>query len=82
MTCERIVYDKETGEQSTEVTVGADEGVRAWTPRAQTRTDERHDHRGQASQLSDGASAQVMEAVIFEKLGESPRSIPRIASRL
>ena len=32
MTCERIVYDKETGEQSTaEVTVSADEGVRAST---------------------------------------------------
>ena len=32
VTCERIVYDKETGEQSTaEVTLGADEGVRAST---------------------------------------------------
>ena len=78
VTCERIVYDKETGEQSTaEVTVSADEGVRASTLEGvqglRTVIEGGTITAGNASQLSDGASAQVvMEAATAEKLGLNP----------
>ena len=68
VTCERIVYDKETGEQSTaEVTVSADEGVRASTLEGvqglRTVIEGGTITAGNASQLSDGAAAVVvMEA--------------------
>jgi acetyl-CoA C-acetyltransferase len=78
VTCERIVYDKETGEQSTaEVTVSADEGVRASTLEGvqglRTVIEGGTITAGNASQLSDGASARVvMEAATAEKLGLNP----------
>jgi acetyl-CoA C-acetyltransferase len=84
VTCERIVYDKETGEQSTaEATVSADEGVRASTLEGvqglRTVIEGGTITAGNASQLSDGASAQVvMEAATAEKAGlESPWCVPR-----
>ena len=65
VTCERIVYDKATGEQSTgEVTVTADEGVRPSTLEGvkglRTVIEGGTITAGNASQLSDGASAQVV----------------------
>ena len=78
VTCERIVYNKETGEQSTaEATVSADEGVRASTLEGiqglRTVIEGGTITAGNASQLSDGASAQVvMEAATAEKLGVTP----------
>jgi acetyl-CoA C-acetyltransferase len=78
VTCERIVYDKETGEQSTaEATVSADEGVRASTLEGvqglRTVIEGGTITAGNVSQLSDGASAQVvMEAATAEKLGLNP----------
>jgi acetyl-CoA C-acetyltransferase len=78
VTCERIVYDKETGEQSTaEATVSADEGVRASTLEGvqglRTVIEGGTITAGNASQLSDGASAQVvMEAATAEQLGLTP----------
>ena len=78
VTCERIIYDKETGDQSTaEVTVGKDEGVRASTLEGiqglRTVVEGGTITAGNASQLSDGASAQiVMEAKKAEKFGLEP----------
>ena len=78
VTCERIVYNKETGEQSTaEATVSADEGVRASTLEGvqglRTVIEGGTITAGNASQLSDGGSAQVvMEAATAEKLGLNP----------
>ena len=78
VTCERIVWNKETGEQSeAETTVSADEGLRATTPEAlaglKTVIEGGTITAGNASQLSDGASAQVlMEAKEAERLGLSP----------
>ena len=78
VTCERIVYNKETGEQSTaEATVSADEGVRASTLEGvqglRTVIEGGTITAGNASQLSDGASAQVvMESATAEKLGLNP----------
>ena len=78
VTCERIVYNKETGEQSTaEATVSADEGVRASTLEGvqglRTVIEGGTITAGNASQLPDGASAQVvMEAATAEKLGLNP----------
>lgn len=78
VTCERIVYNKETGEQSTaEATVSTDEGVRASTLEGvqglKTVIEGGTITAGNASQLSDGASAQVvMEATTAEKLGLTP----------
>ncbi len=65
VTCERHVYDKATGEQSTgEVTVTADEGVRPSTLEGvkglRTVIEGGTITAGNASQLSDGASAQVV----------------------
>ena len=78
VTATRIVWDKETGEQSeAEVTVSADEGVRASTLEGvqglRTVIEGGTITAGNASQLSDGASAQVlMEAKLAEQLGLQP----------
>ncbi len=78
VTTTRIVWDKETGEASeAEVTVSADEGVRASTLEGvqglKTVVEGGTITAGNASQLSDGASAQVvMEAKLAEQLGLEP----------
>ena len=78
VTCERIVYNKETGEQSTaEATVSTDEGVRPSTLEGiqglRTVIEGGTITAGNASQLSDGASAQVvMEAATAAQLGLTP----------
>lgn len=78
VTCDRIVFNKETGEQSVvEGTVTADEGVRASTLEGmqglRTVIEGGTITAGNASQLSDGASAQVlMEAKLAEQLGLQP----------
>ena len=78
VTCERIVYDKATGEQSTgEVTVTADEGVRPSTLEGvkglRTVIEGGTITAGNASQLSDGASAQVvMSGDLANSLGLEP----------
>ena len=78
VTCERIVYDKATGEQSTgEVTVTADEGVRPSTLEGvkglRTVIEGGTITAGNASQLSDGASAQVvMSNDLANSLGLEP----------
>ena len=78
VTCERLVFNKETGEQSVvEGTVSADEGVRASTLEGmqglRTVIEGGTITAGNASQLSDGASAQVlMEAKLAEQLGLQP----------
>lgn len=78
VTTTRIVWDKETGEASeAEVTVSADEGVRASTLEGvqglKTVIEGGTITAGNASQLSDGASAQVvMEAKLAEQLGLEP----------
>ena len=74
----RIVWDKETGEASeAEVTVSADEGVRASTLEGvqglKTVVEGGTITAGNAAQLSDGASSQVvMEAKLAEQLGLEP----------
>jgi acetyl-CoA C-acetyltransferase len=74
----RIVWDKETGEASeAEVTVAADEGVRPSTLEGvqglKTVIEGGTITAGNASQLSDGASAQVvMEAKLASQLGLQP----------
>ncbi len=83
VTCNRIVWDKETGEQSeAETTVSADEGVRATTPEGlaglKTVIEGGTITAGNASQLSDGASAQVvMDAKVAEQRGLEPLGIYR-----
>ena len=78
VTCQRIVYNKETGEQSTaEVTVTADEGVRPSTLEGvkslRTVIEGGTITAGNASQLSDGASAQVvMSSDLATSLGLEP----------
>jgi acetyl-CoA C-acetyltransferase len=78
VTCERIVYNKETGEQSTaEVTVTADEGVRPSTLEGvkslRAVIEGGTITAGNASQLSDGASAQVvMSSDLATSLGLEP----------
>ena len=78
VSCTRIVWNKETGEQSeAEATVSADEGLRATTPEAlaglKTVIEGGTITAGNASQLSDGASAQVvMEAKEAERQGLKP----------
>jgi acetyl-CoA C-acetyltransferase len=83
VTCKRIVWNKETGEQSeAEATVAADEGLRATTleglqslkPVIEGGTIT----AGNASQLSDGSSAQlVMDAKVAEREGLEPLGIYR-----
>ena len=83
VTCNRIVWDKETGEQSeAEVTVTADEGVRATTAEGlaglKTVVEGGTITAGNASQLSDGSSAQVvMDAKLAEQKGLEPLGIYR-----
>ncbi|MDA9920244.1 acetyl-CoA C-acyltransferase [bacterium] len=78
VTCDRIVYDKATGEQSTaEATVSADEGVRPSTLEGvkslRTVIEGGTITAGNASQLSDGASAQVvMSSELANSLGLEP----------
>ena len=78
VTATRIVWDKETGEASeAEVTVAADEGVRPSTLEGvqglKTVIEGGTITAGNASQLSDGASAQVvMEAKLASQLGLQP----------
>lgn len=83
VTCNRIIWDKETGEASeAEVTVTADEGLRATTAEglAGLRTVKEGGTitAGNASQLSDGSSAQVlMDAKLAEQKGLEPLGIYR-----
>ena len=78
VTCKRIVWDKETGEQSeAEVTVSRDEGIRATTAEGlaglKTVIEGGTITAGNASQLSDGASAQiVMDSKLAEQKGLEP----------
>jgi acetyl-CoA C-acetyltransferase len=75
VTCKRTVWDKATGEASlAESTVSADEGVRATTAEGlaglKTVVDGGTITAGNASQLSDGSSAQLlMDAKLAEKEG-------------
>jgi acetyl-CoA C-acetyltransferase len=83
VTCNRIIWDKETGEASeAEVTVSADEGLRATTAEGlsglKTVRDGGTITAGNASQLSDGSSAQVvMDARLAEQKGLEPLGIYR-----
>jgi len=83
VTCKRTVWDKETGEASeAEATVAADEGVRETTAEGlaglKTVQEGGTITAGNASQLSDGSSAQVlMDARLAEKEGLEPLGIYR-----
>lgn len=83
VTCKRTVWDKETGEASeVEATVSADEGLRATTAEGlaglKTVIDGGTITAGNASQLSDGSSAQVvMDAKLAEQKGLEPLGIYR-----
>jgi acetyl-CoA C-acetyltransferase len=83
VTCQRIVWNKETGEQSeAEATVSADEGVRATTAEGlaglKTVIEGGTITAGNASQLSDGSSAQLlMDAKLAEQKGLEPLGIYR-----
>tara|TARA_R110000823_G_scaffold139607_2_gene269456 strand:- start:6916 stop:8094 length:1179 start_codon:yes stop_codon:yes gene_type:complete len=83
VTCKRTVWDKETGEASeAEATVSADEGLRATTAEGlaglKTVIEGGTITAGNASQLSDGSSAQlVMDAKLAEKEGLQPLGIYR-----
>lgn len=83
VTCKRIVWNKETGEQSeAEATVAADEGLRATTLEGlqglKTVIEGGTITAGNASQLSDGSSAQlVMDAKVAEREGLQPLGIYR-----
>ncbi len=83
VTCNRIVWNKETGEQSeAEATVSADEGLRATTAEGlaslKTVIEGGTITAGNASQLSDGSSAQVvMDAKVAEREGLEPLGIYR-----
>jgi len=83
VTCKRTVWDKETGEASeAEATVSADEGLRATTAEGlaglKTVVEGGTITAGNASQLSDGSSAQVvMDAKLAEQKGLEPLGIYR-----
>ncbi|MFT7289081.1 MAG: acetyl-CoA C-acetyltransferase [Halieaceae bacterium] len=83
VTCKRIVWDKATGNQSeAEVTVSRDEGLRATTAAGlaglKTVIEGGNITAGNASQLSDGASAQVlMDAKLAEQRGLEPLGLYR-----
>ncbi len=83
VTCKRTVWDKATGEASeVESTVSKDEGLRASTVEAlaglKTVIDGGTITAGNASQLSDGSSAQVvMDAKVAEREGIEPLGIYR-----
>ncbi|RBP51584.1 acetyl-CoA C-acyltransferase [Arenicella xantha] len=81
--CTKIVYDKETKEASKQaVTVSQDEGLRATTAEGlaslKTVVEGGTITAGNASQLSDGASAQVvMDSKLAEQRGLEPLGIYR-----
>jgi len=83
VTCKRTVWDKETGDASeVEATVSKDEGLRATTPEAlaglKTVIEGGTITAGNASQLSDASSAQVlMDAKVAEREGLEPLGIYR-----
>lgn len=83
VTCTKLVVNKETGETSEQqVTVSADEGLRPTTAEGlaglKTVVDGGTITAGNASQLSDGASAQVvMDAKLAEQQGLQPLGIYR-----
>jgi acetyl-CoA C-acetyltransferase len=83
VTCKRTVWNKETGEASeAEATVSADEGLRATTAEGlaglKTVVEGGTITAGNASQLSDGSSAQVvMDSKLAEKEGLEPLGIYR-----
>ncbi len=83
VTCTRKTWDKETGEEGeAEGTVAADEGVRATTAEGlaglKTVFEGGTITAGNASQLSDGSSAQVvMDAKLAEQKGLEPLGIYR-----
>jgi acetyl-CoA C-acetyltransferase len=83
VTCKRTIWNKETGEASeAEATVSRDEGLRATTPEAlsglKTVIEGGTITAGNASQLSDGSSAQVvMDSKVAEREGLEPLGIYR-----
>jgi acetyl-CoA C-acetyltransferase len=83
VTCKRTVWSKETGEASeVEATVSKDEGLRATTAEGlaglKTVQEGGTITAGNASQLSDGSSAQVlMDAKVAEQRGLEPLGIYR-----
>jgi acetyl-CoA C-acetyltransferase len=83
VTCKRIVWNKETGDQSeVEATVSKDEGLRATTMEGlkglKTVIEGGTITAGNASQLSDASSAQVvMDAKLAEQKGLQPLGIYR-----
>jgi acetyl-CoA C-acetyltransferase len=83
VTCTRTVLDRETGEASeVEGTVSRDEGLRATTPEAlaglKTVVEGGTITAGNASQLSDGSSAQLlMDSKVAEREGLEPLGIYR-----
>ncbi|MEH6567568.1 MAG: acetyl-CoA C-acyltransferase [Halioglobus sp.] len=83
VTCKRTVWNKETGDASeVEATVSRDEGLRATTPEAlaglKTVIEGGTITAGNASQLSDGSSAQVlMDSKVAEREGIEPLGIYR-----
>jgi acetyl-CoA C-acetyltransferase len=83
VTCKRTVWNKETGEASeVEATVSMDEGLRATTPEAlaglKAVIEGGTITAGNASQLSDGSSAQLlMDSKVAEREGLEPLGIYR-----
>ena len=83
VTCKRTVWDKETGDASeVEATVSMDEGLRATTAEGlaglKTVIEGGTITAGNASQLSDGSSAQlIMDAKVAEQEGLEPLGIYR-----
>jgi acetyl-CoA C-acetyltransferase len=83
VTCKRTVWDKETGDASeVEATVAVDEGLRATTAEGlaglKTVIEGGTISAGNASQLSDGSSAQlIMDAKVAEQEGLEPLGIYR-----
>ena len=83
VTCKRIIWNKETGDQSeAEATVSKDEGLRATTAEGlaglKTVIEGGTITAGNASQLSDASSAQVvMDAKLAEQKGLEPLGIYR-----
>lgn len=83
VTCKRIIWNKETGDQSeAEATVSADEGLRATTAEGLAGLKPVIEGgtitAGNASQLSDGSSAQlVMDARTAAQEGLEPLGIYR-----
>jgi len=81
--CRKIVYDKETKKESKhDVTLSQDEGLRATTLEGlaglKTVVESGTITAGNASQLSDGASAQiVMDAKVAEQRGVEPLGVYR-----